>query len=81
MQDLQIRTGDVNRKLCSELGGPPLPGGERVGVRGFEPIERFVPPHPTPLPNGEREQTAVAARVQLNLKNGRDQARETSDED
>src|SRR5688572_6501957 len=28
----------------------PLPGGERVRVRGFEPIEGAKPPHPTPLP-------------------------------
>ena len=38
-------------------------GGERVRVRGFEPIERAMPPHPTPLPNGEREPTTDAARL------------------
>ena len=35
--------------------------GREVGVRGFESIEGPIPPHPTPLPNGEREQTVCAA--------------------
>jgi 16S rRNA (uracil1498-N3)-methyltransferase len=43
----------------------PLPLGE-VGVRstpgeGLRSIESLSPPHPNPLPNGEREHTAVAA--------------------
>jgi hypothetical protein len=50
---------ETDVKTCGELGAFPLPRGERVRVRGFEPIERLVPPHPTPLPNGEREQTRV----------------------
>jgi hypothetical protein len=54
-----------NSNRSRELGGFPLPVGERVRVRGFEPIERLRPPHPTPLPNGEREPIADAARVQL----------------
>jgi len=52
-------------KWRSELCGLPLPGGERVGVRAFEPIEGPTPRHPTPLPNGEREPTTDAARVRL----------------
>jgi hypothetical protein len=34
---------------------------ERGGVRGFGLSMGFEPPHPTPLPNGERESTKVAA--------------------
>jgi len=55
-------------KWRSELGGLPLPGGERVGVRGVEPIEGPRPPHPIPLPNGEREPTTDAARLRLTLE-------------
>ena len=52
-------------RTSGELGVFPLPGGERVRVRGFEPIEGPRPPHPTPLPNGEREQTECAALTWL----------------
>jgi hypothetical protein len=50
-------------KWRSELCGLPLPGGERVGVRGFGPIEGLIPPHP----NGEREPIAYAARLRFTL--------------
>jgi hypothetical protein len=42
----------------------PLPPGERVGVRG-RPTAWFFskPPHPNPLPGGEREQCAVGAAL------------------
>src|SRR5262245_45819065 len=45
---------------------PPLPGGERsdreaIRVRGQGPIESHLPPHPTPLPPGERERAQFAA--------------------
>jgi len=33
-----------------------------IRVRGYG-IESYGPPHPNPLPNGEREQTARAATV------------------
>jgi hypothetical protein len=55
--------GSKNLRRCNGLGVFPLPGGERVRVRGFEPIEGIRPPHPTPLPNGEREQTEFSART------------------
>ena len=47
------------REACRERGALPLLGGERVGVRGDEFIERSGPPYPTasggrPLPAGER---------------------------
>jgi hypothetical protein len=49
----------------------PLPSGERsdrlaceaIRVRGQVPIERFLPPHPNPLPNGERERACVRGNV------------------
>jgi hypothetical protein len=41
--------------------------GERVRVRGFEPIERPTPPHPIPLPNGEREPSEFAALAHARL--------------
>jgi hypothetical protein len=47
-----------------EFGVFPLPKGERVRVRGFEPIEGLIPP----LPNGEREQTEVAAPTLLTIR-------------
>src|SRR5262245_20502478 len=45
--------------ICG-TAGLPLPSGERVGVRGNQPLDR-KPPHPTPLPCGEREQAVLAA--------------------
>src|SRR5215510_1577259 len=44
---------------CRKLGALPLPGGERVGVRGRVTLDTLVPPHPArcarrPLPTGER---------------------------
>src|SRR5262249_55510135 len=46
--------------LYLRQAGLPLPSGERVGVRGNQPLDR-KPPHPTPLPCGEREQAVLAA--------------------
>src|SRR6185436_12349014 len=37
-----------------ECGRLPLPAGERGGVRGLRSIDSAVPPHPHPLPVGER---------------------------
>jgi len=37
---------------------PLLPPGEKVGMRGFGAAEKILdmpPPHPDPLPGGERE--------------------------
>jgi len=39
----------------NEGGRLPLPIGERGGVRGFRSLDKFEPPHPNPLPSGERE--------------------------
>jgi len=46
---------------CGGLGALPLPGGERVGVRGFELIERTYPLTP-PLSPWEREPTEFVAK-------------------
>jgi hypothetical protein len=34
---------------------------ERGGVRGYD-FDGCDPPHPSPLPNGERERTEIMAR-------------------
>src|SRR5207253_609283 len=49
-----------------EPQAPPLPTGERSAhevrrVRGAGSIDRSGPPHPSPLPCGERELTEIAA--------------------
>ncbi len=41
--------------------------GERVRVRRVEPIERARPPHPTPLPNGEREHVSASRDVESEI--------------
>jgi hypothetical protein len=41
--------------------GKPEFGWERGGVRGSGLSIGFEPPDPHPLPNGEREQTEIAA--------------------
>src|SRR6266699_2148796 len=43
--------------MINELGRLPLPFGERAGVRGNGTSMSSSPPHPNPLPRGEREQT------------------------
>jgi hypothetical protein len=48
--------------------GLPLPNGERVGVRGFRPIESHEPLTP-PLSLREREPAAVVALSCPNLMN------------
>ena len=50
---------ELDQRQRNELGGLPLPAGERAGVRGFGSIDRPGPPHPPrsarrPLPCGER---------------------------
>ena len=54
--------GDLFRDRMGELGVLPSPR------RGFEPIEGPIPPHPTPLPNGEREPIARAVRLRFMLQ-------------
>jgi len=65
MREWKMDMRDWEAERCRELGAFPLPKGERARVRGFELIEGIRPPHPTPLPNGEREPTTDAARVRL----------------
>jgi hypothetical protein len=45
---------------------PPLPAGERsdreaIRVRGIELLDILEPPHPNPLPCGERERAELVA--------------------
>jgi hypothetical protein len=53
-------SGEIDVQQCGERGVFPLPGEERVRVRGFEPIERAYPLTP-PLSPWEREPTGSAA--------------------
>src|SRR5262249_55791369 len=38
-------------RRCRELGKPLLPGGEKVGMRGFLTLDELEPPLPNPLPS------------------------------
>src|SRR5262249_51306523 len=57
---ISIQTFVMSTASICGTAGLPLPSGERVGVRGTQPLDR-KPPHPTPLPSGEREQAVLAA--------------------
>src|SRR5262245_65652561 len=57
----------IGRRWRGESGALPLPGGERAGVRGFEPIERPYP-LPPPLSPWEREPSQCAARLRFILR-------------
>src|SRR6266436_4982761 len=46
------------RRAGGEFALLPLPGGERVGVRGIEAHRETKTPHPTPLPMGEGAERA-----------------------
>jgi pyruvate dehydrogenase E2 component (dihydrolipoamide acetyltransferase) len=48
-----------NEKQSQAHGGLPLPAGERVGVRGFGPIDPSVTPSPPPSPQVGRGSPAV----------------------
>src|SRR5215813_9604930 len=58
---LKASFGRMEPRVCREHGLLPLPAGERGGVRGFT-IEGLGPPHPHPLPAGERESRRAANR-------------------
>ena len=47
--------GRMESRASRKHGLLPLPAGERGGVRGLRTIDGAVPPHPRPLPVGERE--------------------------
>src|SRR5258708_12305214 len=47
------------------LGVLPLPGGERVGVRGSEAHRETITPHPTPLPMGEGAERARGTHIRI----------------
>jgi hypothetical protein len=55
-----VRIMDLASSASSELGLLPLPKGEGWG-EGLRSIEGLEPPHPNPLPAGEREHTMYAA--------------------
>src|SRR5437016_6127779 len=45
-------TTPIDAQECNSLGAPPLPMGERVGVRGLGSLDRPVTPSPQPSPQG-----------------------------
>src|SRR6516162_701654 len=59
--------GDVDHLLRSTHGMLPLPWGEGWG-EGLRPIESQEPPHPNPLPCGEREPAELLAPLLLRVK-------------
>jgi NitT/TauT family transport system substrate-binding protein len=61
MTGLGLRRPVLDHRTCDELGGLPLPSGERAGVRGFGTTDKPEPLTP-PLSLREREQTECAVR-------------------
>src|SRR5262249_32367042 len=58
---LKASSGRMEPRVCREHGLLPLPAGERGGARGFT-IEGLGPPHPPPLPAGERDPRCAEKR-------------------
>jgi len=54
-----LYTKNGQRKALAYGGGE----AERGRVRGQVPIERHSPPHPSPLPDGERESRRIRGAV------------------
>src|SRR5262245_52840294 len=52
---VRANLGRMESRASRKHGLLPLPAGERGGVRGLRTIDGAVPPHPRPLPVGERE--------------------------
>src|SRR5215470_17357285 len=61
----RLEASMLARWVCRELGGLPLPDGERVGVRGFEAYRETLTPHPIPLPVGEGADRACLENVRV----------------
>src|SRR5690242_3116651 len=57
-----VYSSNLRAGLIRERGRLPLPKGEGWG-EGLQTIERPEPPHPNPLPYGEREFRRAAFRV------------------
>src|SRR4029077_20519468 len=56
-----LRRPVLDHRTCDELGGLPLPSGERSGMRGLGSTDKPEPLTP-PLSLREREQTERAVR-------------------
>ena len=75
---VEVREIDVSFSFSQNTLEPssPLPLGERsdreaIRVRGLQPVDSSVPPHPNPLPGGERGQTAAEATPSCKVEHAR----------
>src|SRR5438093_11139678 len=66
--------GRMEPRACREHGRLPLPKGEGWG-EGLQAIESSLPPHPHPLPVGEREFRRAADRVRAHYEGPRQNER------
>src|SRR5262245_40366331 len=68
------RSSRFRARASRDCGLLPLPKGEGWG-EGLQTFERFDPPHPNPLPCGERESRRAAMQFLAHLKDSRQQRR------
>src|SRR5262245_3777788 len=63
----RVREGGDGNECQATCSTSPRWGevAPKARVRGQGPFESHLPPHPTPLPKGEREQTEFAAAPSL----------------
>jgi hypothetical protein len=62
-----ILESGLNRRVVGRLGVLPLPWGEGWG-EGVMPLDMLEPPHPHPLPCGEREHAEFLASTSVSIK-------------
>src|SRR5215813_6320579 len=60
-----LRVNAFKARPSRECGRLPLPKGEGWG-EGLQTIDRSEPPHPNPLPDGERESRRAVIGVRAN---------------
>src|SRR5206468_2592689 len=65
-----LRVNAFKARPSRECGLLPLPKGEGWG-EGLQTIDRFEPPHPNPLPCGERESGRAVIRVRAHQEGKR----------
>src|SRR5262245_11795058 len=62
-----VSMGRLKARRNRECGLLPLPKGEGWG-EGLQTIDKSDPPHPNPLPDGERESRRAAGQVRAPYK-------------